>query len=583
MRSKYKRRDKLDNSTILEKKTQILQNKIKNSSVIDIQKIKDKKVENVIFERIKPIYHRYEKINYIKEKNDDKYKKEENINETLKNKANILNNKENQYKHRNLNNNIDKDKNNNQKNKVNDVNSSKLIEFKPRNNHFYKHRKIINDKDINKEITNRNQNNNENHKKNDNDKKDKIENIVNNNIKYIYQKDKPNINTNEINNKINTIKLKHKRNYISSNTDASLFQTIQNINNNEQKKLNKENHNVNSISSFLEIKNRNPNNELQPKKSFKYLVHQASKSRDISNSFHKYYESRQLKSRGQSVDSNTKNETLKSEENLISKLKFRNLNILKAFSLNINDSICSINSNHKEIKYNSLTDRKLENSINNGKIINFKYNLNQVENKNDINNENKNLELGNKEVTQNVINNNIYNTTLNFYKINNIYKSKYLPKSKYLSSNNIMDNDDIIYEDETNINRICNQLSLNNINNKMNENYLNKQGKNEEFNNNTINIIINFENILELEKRMKLILEKINKYQKCQKECLEYIIYFFENKLYNEEVKAFKYNHIKKNFWMFLKSKYYVSFYAMIYYFQKVSTKHQFFSKLYLI
>ena len=553
MRSKYKRRDKLDNTNILEKKTQLLQNKIKNSSAIDIQKIKDKKVENVIFERIKPIYHRYEKINnYLKEKNDVKTKKDENIikKEIDNNKTNILSNKENQNQYRKLNNNLDKDKKNNQDNKVSDVNSSKLIEFKPRNNHFYKHRKIINDKDINKDIITQNKNSKDSKKKNNNNR---IENTENNNIKYIYQKDKPNINTNEIDNKIYTVKLKQKRNYISSQTDASLFQTIQNLNNNEQKLLNKENHNVKSTSSFLEIKNRKPSSELQPKQSFKYLVHQATKSRDISNSFHKYYESRQLKSRTESIDSNIKEDTLRSEENSRSRSKFRDLNILKLFSLKANDSISSINTNNKETKYNSLTDRKLENNINNVKIINFKYNINQIENKNDINNKNKDFDSGNKETTQNVINNNIYNTTLNFYKINNIYKSKYMPKSKYLSTNNIMDNDEIIYEDKANINKICNQISLNNINNKKIEKYTNRQEKYEEINNNKINIIINSEIILELEKRMKLILEKINKYQICQKECLEYIVYFFENKLYNEEVKSFKYNHIKKNFLDILK------------------------------
>ena len=72
--------------------------------------------------------------------------------EILENKTNIINNKETSYKYRKLNNNIDKDKKNNKENKVSDVNSSKLIDFKPRNNHFYKHRKVINDKDINKEI-----------------------------------------------------------------------------------------------------------------------------------------------------------------------------------------------------------------------------------------------------------------------------------------------------------------------------------------------------------------------------------------------------------------------------------------------
>ena len=533
MRNKYKRRDKSNNTNILDKKSQLPQNNYKNSSALDIQKIKDKKIENVIFERAKPIY----KNNYLKENNNDKNKKEENLNENEKNKnknkINIISNKEIHNRYKNLIINLNKDeKKNIQDNKLNDINSSKLMTFKPKTNHFYKYYKISNEKNNNKEIINSNKNIKVNNEKND----FKNENNVNNNLKYIYKKDKPNINTKEINNQKYTINIKQKKNYTSFQTESSLKQNYpnqnnkeNNINNNEPKYLNKEKINANST------------NEIQPKQSFKYLVHQASKSRDISNSFHRYYESRQLKSREQSIDSKIKDDTLKSEENSISKYKYRNLHFLKSFTLKANDSNSSINSNNKEIKYSSLTDRKLDSNLNNMKIINFKYNIKQKENENNINYKNEMNNTGNKEVTQNIINNNIYNTTLNFYKINNIYKSKYIPKSKYMSANNIMENDDIIYEDESNIN-------INNINTQIKVEYINKQRKYDDANSTITNININLENILELEKRIKFLLDKINKYQICQKECYEYIIYFFDNNLYNEESKIFKHNHTKKNF-----------------------------------
>ena len=531
MRNKYKRRDKSNNTNILDKKSQLPQNNYKNSSALDIQKIKDKKIENVIFERAKPIY----KNNYLKENNNDKNKKEENLNENEKNKnkINIISNKEIHNKYKNLIINLNKDeKKNIQDNKLNDINSSKLMTFKPKTNHFYKYYKISNEKNNNKEIINSNKNIKANNEKND----FKNENNVNDNLKYIYKKDKPNINTKEINNQKYTINIKQKKNYTSFQTESSLKQDYpnqnikeNNINNNEPKYLNKEKINANST------------NEIQPKQSFKYLVHQASKSRDISNSFHRYYESRQLKSREQSIDSKIKDDTLKSEENSISKYKYRNLHLLKSFTLKANDSNSSINSNNKEIKYNSLTDRKLDSNLNNMKIINFKYNIKQKENENNINYKNEMNNTGNKEVTQNIINNNIYNTTLNFYKINNIYKSKYIPKSKYMSANNIMENDDIIYEDESNIN-------INNINTQIKVEYINKQRKYDDANSTITIININLENILELEKRIKFLLDKINKYQICQKECYEYIIYFFDNNLYNEESKIFKHNHTKKNF-----------------------------------
>ena len=531
MRNKYKRRDKSNNTNILDKKSQLPQNNYKNSSALDIQKIKDKKIENVIFERAKPIY----KNNYLKENNNDKNKKEENLNENEKNKnkINIISNKEIHNRYKNLIINLNKDeKKNIQDNKLNDINSSKLMTFKPKTNHFYKYYKISNEKNNNKEIINSNKNFKVNNEKND----FKNENNVNNNLKYIYKKDKPNINTKEINNQKYTINIKQKKNYTSFQTESSLKQDYpnqnnkeNNINNNEPKYLNKEKINANST------------NEIQPKQSFKYLVHQASKSRDISNSFHRYYESRQLKSREQSIDSKIKDDTLKSEENSISKYKYRNLHLLKSFTLKANDSNSSINSNNKEIKYSSLTDRKLDSNLNNMKIINFKYNIKQKENENNINYKNEMNNTGNKEVTQNIINNNIYNTTLNFYKINNIYKSKYIPKSKYMSANNIMENDDIIYEDESNIN-------INNINTQIKVEYINKQRKYDDANSTITIININLENILELERRIKFLLDKINKYQICQKECYEYIIYFFDNNLYNEESKIFKHNHTKKNF-----------------------------------
>ena len=531
MRNKYKRRDKSNNTNILDKKSQLPQNNYKNLSALDIQKIKDKKIENVIFERAKPIY----KNNYLKENNNDKIKKEENLNENEKNKnkINIISNKEIHNRYKNLIINLNKDeKKNIQDNKLNDINSSKLMIFKPKTNHFYKNYKISNEKNNNKEIINSNKNIKVNNEKND----FKNENNVNNNLKYIYKKDKPNINTKEINNQKYTINIKQKKNYTSFQTESSLKQDYpnqkikeNNINNNEPKYLNKEKINANNT------------NEIQPKQSFKYLVHQASKSRDISNSFHRYYESRQLKSREQSIDSKIKDDTLKSEENSISKYKYRNLHLLKSFTLKANDSNSSINSNNKEIKYSSLTDRKLDSNLNNMKIINFKYNIKQKENENNINYKNEMNNTGNKEVTQNIINNNIYNTTLNFYKINNIYKSKYIPKSKYMSANNIMENDDIIYEDESNIN-------INNINTQIKVERINKQRKYDDANSTITIININLENILELERRIKFLLDKINKYQICQKECYEYIIYFFDNNLYNEESKIFKHNHTKKNF-----------------------------------
>ena len=561
MRSKYKRRENKDKIDIIEKKPKMIKNNINHSSALDIKRTNDKKIENVIFERIKPIFSRYEKNNYLKEKLNEKPKKEEIINENEKVKItnNIRANKENQNKYKKLNiNTSTNDKNIIKDNNINDVNFSKLMIIKQRNNNSYKYNKISNDMNNNAEIIKNNQYNKEYHKKNEAMKKEISEQNKDNNIKYIYRKEKQIKNINENDYRINNLNIKPKMTYLSSQTESSFKINYQN--NNEQKILNKENNNMKRVSSLLDIKNKYSNTETKPKEkqTFKYLVHQASKSREISNSFQKYYETRQSKPLKETNESNINDNTLKSEENSISKYKYRNLSILKSFTSKNNDSTSSINSNTKDnYRYNSLTDRKMDNyinsnNLNNVKIINFKYNINTNENKIITNDQKINLEK--KEITQNIINNNIYNTTLNFYKIDNIYKSSYYPKTRHFSSNNIMETDDIIYEDEINTNKIYNQISLNNIKNNIKNEFSIKNKNYKDFilassSSSKTNIIpINLDNVLSLEKILKLLLEKINKFQTCENECLEFINYYFNNKFYNEEIKAFNSKHIQKIF-----------------------------------
>jgi Dullard-like phosphatase family protein len=64
----------------------------------------------------------------------------------------------------------------------------------------------------------------------------------------------------------------------------------------------------------------------------------------------------------------------------------------------------------------------------------------------------------------------------------------------------------------------------------------------------TYMLFINLDSIFTLETKLKSILDKINKYQACDKECLDYISYFFNNAFYEEETKIFKHKHNKKNF-----------------------------------
>ena len=226
MRSKYKRRNKTDNIDTIEKKPQIIKNNINNSNASDTKKIKDKRIENIIFERTKPIINRIEKINYLKEKTKERFKNEENYNETEKNKStlNNINNKENRnsYKKINIITNKD-DKKFLHDNNMKDDNTSKLMLFRQRNNNSYKYNKITNDKIYNKEIIKSSSQNNQeiNHKRNDIKKNEIIENN-NNNIKYIYQKAKQVKISKENDNKLNNLNINTKRNYLHSQTESSL-------------------------------------------------------------------------------------------------------------------------------------------------------------------------------------------------------------------------------------------------------------------------------------------------------------------------------------------------------------------------
>ena len=472
MRNKYKKKDNKDKINISEKNTHIIKNYINNSSSSEIKRIQDKKIDDNTFERTLPIYNKYEKINYIKEKNTEKIQKKELLNdnkiEKEKTNKNIINNKKIRDKYQKIIININKgDKKMVQDNKSNDVNNSNSMVINQKSNIYNKCHHIssnIKNNQINKENTKKIYINKNEIKSN------------NNNIKLIYKKEKKieNIEENDI--ILSGINLKQKKNFESSPTESFLKSNYNNKN--IQKNLNKEINNINLNSSPIGIQKKYLNNEFQEKESFKYLVHQASKNRDISNSFQKYYEQRQLKTLEESNDSNLKDESLNSEDNSISKYKFKNLRLF-SFSLKKNDSSSCIDTNIKESNNNSLTERKLgvsldKNNFNTVKIINYKYNINEKENKNNNNDLIIDTNSGKKHMTQNIINNNIYNTTVNFYKIDNVSKSKYFRKTKNLSAKNLIDNDYIIYENAPNKNKIYNKININNINNYEKEEYSNK-------------------------------------------------------------------------------------------------------------
>ena len=178
--------------------------------------------------------------------------------------------------------------------------------------------------------------------KENNDNKDSIDkgNMANNNCKskindirvnidsYMHQKDKLLNYKKESNERRNN-------NYQKNNDNI----------NNEDNKDSKEKDNISETSSFIS-NNRFINWTLKPKQSFQFLVHQASKNRDLSNSFHKYYESNKLISRGNSQAPSERDDysiNSNNDEHSVEKHKFRNLSLLKSYKFNEGDSFSSLN------------------------------------------------------------------------------------------------------------------------------------------------------------------------------------------------------------------------------------------------
>ena len=491
----------------------------------------------------------------INENNNINIKKSDNnkINERMN--LYINNNIENINNKNDNNDNIDINNTNNNNN--NDIFNKKNVVVKRKHNYSKidkQNNSNLNQTNKAKEIQKSNNIDNDN-----NFEKDKNINLIN---KYIYRKEKvlKNLKDNE---KKNFLNQNEQNNYAETKTESLLTNIENNNNNNNDEKNEKDN--TSETSSFIGNKLLNWN--IKPKQSFQFLVHQASKNRDLSNSFHKYYESNHMRSRGTSQGEKENEEysiNTNTDEQSVEKHKFRNLSLLKSNKYNEEDSFSSLNINIcNENKFNSLTDRKIINNnfnkedINNIKVINYNYNKNQIQNNNNQNfqkENNNNVNNNNSSViTNNIINNNVYNTTLNFYKISNVSKSKlnYEIKPKNLSTKNLIENDDVIYEDETNMNNINNR----NINRNLNNNYPNSH---KEYSNYTVISssstsstyfpLINLENIFSLEQKLQLLLEKVNKYHICNKECLDLILFFFENRIYEEESKIFKHKHNRKNF-----------------------------------
>ncbi len=377
------------------------------------------------------------------------------------------------------------------------------------------------------------------------------------------------------------------------------------LNNNKEKRINKEiniisnnNNNNNNFQNENNIKNddntNNNNNPLSPLmkktqtlplKSFKFLVHQANYNNVIKDSFNKYYEEKKLNNNNNAISAinanniNNMNEslTLSTETNFSGKARYNNVlsdlldlskrDYFKSPANNINN-FCFANNNNEYIQENNNdndNDNKKQTKIsikqkliktNKNDFLNNMMNTSYDNDKNNYNYNNyfTNKIKNNKNYGNEIINNNIYSTTLNIYKINDNntddisqIKSILAPtlKTNILFKNNDNKNSgNIINLEDNNNHNIINNNSNFNINSyKMNNNIPSLCYSN----NSEILLFYN------LEKKILLLLNKIEEYKACKNECYDYINYYFENRIDEHIKNYFMNNHNRINIINYIK------------------------------
>ena len=375
-------------------------------------------------------------------------------------------------------------------------------------------------------------------------------------------------NNNETNKENNIIHMPNVEDFDKPKNNTKDIQIKKELSFNTPKSLLKNTKYKNDDSILkAESKDKNENSE---RESFQFLVNQAYRNRDLSNSFSKYYESH-TKSREQSIRKNEKN-----NQDISSKKKYNSRN--KIFSLMKspeNKSVTNINES-KNLKTEFDQEKKLPSR--NIKTINLKACANKrnyissenmyVIKKVIINNNNSSFFIKNKKNNKTNININDINSNINNIdsekKNGNHINSNNENKVEKENENNIDNDNNDITEDKKNI-CIQNYILINNlkvINNKNNHNTHHKSktinyDKNYSFSSifETQSFIPNvydmdLEILYILDEKMITIINKINNYQKCKNECDNYIQYYLNEKIYDKIVNFFK---NKKNISSYIK------------------------------
>ena len=256
------------------------------------------------------------------------------------------------------------------------------------------------------------------------------------------------------------------------------------------------------------------------KKPFHYLVQQIYKNKNFNDSFYKFTEYQKNKQKENILINNSK--SFKKNENNSLNINEINLHLdLSKSSLYRRRASYGRNLSHKKFDYKNNNNLSYNKTLSERKFSfnsredthNYISDRKAIDNSNSYINNSINEDKNISVISNNIINNNTFNTTFNFYNINNNGNKE--------NNNNNVDNNSPIKN-----------FGISPINMPT-------------FNNNPFLIDIN--TLYMLENKLKSILDKIINYQECGNECYNYILYYFNNHLYNELLKFFKNNHNKSN------------------------------------
>ena len=421
----------------------------------------------------------------------------------------------------------------------------------------------------------------------------KIENRRNKKIITSLKK-KDNLNNSIIKNNLN--KLIISGNTVTDFHKRPLIPLIPYYNNTDIKKNNNEIHHISSIlpknilkyekvyskpvikNTSLSSKNlRNcsneNNNNSHMNRSFKYLVHQASKNKNLSSSFNKYYENSVLKNNKNSSQKNSIGKVYNSKVDYDNDLKRKNL------YNNVNNSTFTNSSYYNDNVVFTKEERKIlkklrENSKENKRQIipgnNKSYALNTF---NILDNLNKSMQENmplysiythntqnntfysglNRFNNTNILNNSnnsLQNSYNNFNQKRNSINSNFNSASKNENSQN----NNYFYDQNNSKELITPTVSSKDISNNNNYQKINFNSTDKDFYKNIINfdiklkspskddettLDINLENLNILAIAYKKIMEKINNDENCLQESYEFIKVFFIKKFYDEIKKMF--------------------------------------------